>query len=353
MDKGLKTPLIKKKVEPLPSDRTDQGYDYSLVGPAGFEAFEENPEVPAPKKEEKKTNFNEEFQNFKSNTEMSIPFTMTQFEDVLYVKEDTLLTLQYIFYQKGQKTTLLQHIPLEETLEDGTKVPAMDDYSKPIQTQIGVENYQQDIYQDDFGKWNILKRSANQIPKMSMFNDGAKFYTDSTVDYEMTRDVPLMEACNQADEIERLKENNEEDDRILNDNEYYDVYTDYAQAEGLISIFKTDSEGRMIKKFETSFSTNLPFKHTKDGNMLLVQSNDHKTVSLAFFDPQYDSHVSKIETDGFMNDKKVFKVMAWNLTEQDTLEEFTNLDQVNQGICDYYNSVKNSFINLNEVKFID
>ena len=72
----------------------------------------------------------------------------------------------------------------------------MDDFSKPIQTQIGGENYQQDIYQDDFGKWNILKRNANQIPKMSMFNNGAKFYTDSTVDYEMTRDVPLMEACN-------------------------------------------------------------------------------------------------------------------------------------------------------------
>jgi hypothetical protein len=31
---------------------------------------------------------------------------------------------------------------------------------------------------------------------MSMFNNGAKFYTDSTVDYEMTRDVPLMEASN-------------------------------------------------------------------------------------------------------------------------------------------------------------
>lgn len=99
--KGLNTPLIKKKVEPLPSDRTDQGYDYSLVGPAGFEAFEENPEISTTKKEEKKTNFNEEFQMFKKNTEMSIPFTMTQFEDVLYVREDTLLTLQYIFYQKG------------------------------------------------------------------------------------------------------------------------------------------------------------------------------------------------------------------------------------------------------------
>ena len=101
MEKNIKSPLIKKKVQPLPSDRTEQGYDYSLVGPAGFEAFEENPmEIPA-KKEEKKTNFNEEFQKFKKNTEMSIPFTMTQFEDVLYVRENTLLTLQYIFYQKG------------------------------------------------------------------------------------------------------------------------------------------------------------------------------------------------------------------------------------------------------------
>ena len=162
-----------------------------------------------------------------------------------------------------------------------------------------------------------------------MFNDGAKFYTDSTVDYESTREIPLMEASNSPEEIERLKIVNEDDDRILPDNEYYNVYTDYAQAEGLISIFKTDREGRMIKKFETSFSTNLPFKHTKDGNMLLVQSNDHKTVSLAFFDPNYDQHVSKIETDGFMNDKKVFKVMAWNLTDEDTLEEFTNLDNVN------------------------
>jgi hypothetical protein len=47
---------------------------------------------------EKQTNFNEEFQKFKKNTEIAIPFTMTQFEDVLYVRENTLLTLQYIFY---------------------------------------------------------------------------------------------------------------------------------------------------------------------------------------------------------------------------------------------------------------
>jgi hypothetical protein len=35
---------------------------------------------------------------------------------------------------------------LDETLEDGSKVPLMDDYGKPIQTEIGVENYQQDVY---------------------------------------------------------------------------------------------------------------------------------------------------------------------------------------------------------------
>ena len=87
--------------------------------------------------------------------------------------------------------------------------------------------------------------------------------------------------------------------------------------------------------------------------MLLVQSNDHKTISLSYFDPEYDKYVSKIETDGFRNDKKVLKVMAWNLTEEDTLEPFDNLEAVNNGICEYYNSVKNSFIQLNEVKFID
>jgi hypothetical protein len=45
--------------------------------------------------------------------------------------------------------------------------------------------------------------------------------------------------------------------------------------------------------------------------------------------------------------------MAWNLTDDDRLEQFTNLDNVNAGICSYYHSVKNSFLKLNEVKFID
>jgi hypothetical protein len=41
-DKGIKTPLLKKVVEQEGSDRTDQGFDYSLVGhgPAGFDEFD-------------------------------------------------------------------------------------------------------------------------------------------------------------------------------------------------------------------------------------------------------------------------------------------------------------------------
>jgi hypothetical protein len=77
---------------------------------------------------------------------MQLPFTMTQFEDVLYVRENTLLTLQYIFYQKDHKTNLLVHQPLDETLENGTKVPLLGENGKPLTTEIGVENYQQDIY---------------------------------------------------------------------------------------------------------------------------------------------------------------------------------------------------------------
>lgn len=214
-----------------------------------------------------------------------------------------------------------------------------------------MENYQQDIYQDEKGKYLSLKRT--EIPKMSMFNNGVKYYTDSGVDYEDSRSTPLMEANTSAEIMSKLQQENESDDRFLADNEYYDVYTDYARAEGLISLFKTDKTGKMIKVFETSFSTNLPFKHTEEGNMLLVQSNDHKTVSLAYFDPNYEKFVSKIEVDDFANDKQVLKVLAWNLTDDDKLEPFTNLEAVNKGICEYYETVKNSFMKLNEVKFID
>jgi hypothetical protein len=87
--------------------------------------------------------------------------------------------------------------------------------------------------------------------------------------------------------------------------------------------------------------------------MLLVQSNDHKTVSLAYFDPHYDQFVSRNDNDGFSNDKQVIKVLAWGLTDDDRLESYTNLDSVNEGLCEYYETVKSSFMKLNEVKFID
>jgi hypothetical protein len=152
-EKALKQPLISKKTSKAEMlEQTDQGWDYSLVAPAGFEDFEQNTNVPMPvKKEDKKTNFNDEFAKFKKNTEITFPFTMTQFEDVLYVRENTLLTLQYIFYQKDQKTTLLHEVPLFETNSDGTKTPIIGQDGKPLFTEIGLENYQQEVYQDDKG----------------------------------------------------------------------------------------------------------------------------------------------------------------------------------------------------------
>jgi hypothetical protein len=164
---------------------------------------------------------------------------------------------------------------------------------------------------------------------MSMFNDGAKFYTDSTTVYETTRNPPLMEVNNSEAEIERLRRQNKDEDRKLDNQEYENLGQDYALAEGLISIFKTDSAGRMIKRFETSFSTNLPYAPSKDGNMVLVQSNDHKTVSLAFFDPHFEEFSSKLGHDFQENEREVFKVMAWNLTDDDKLIPFKNLEAVN------------------------
>ena len=45
--------------------------------------------------------------------------------------------------------------------------------------------------------------------------------------------------------------------------------------------------------------------------------------------------------------------MAWNLTDEDTLEPFENITLLNQGLNTYYNTVKGQFLKLNEIKFID
>ena len=41
----------------------------------------------------------------------------------------------------------------------------------------------------------------------------------------------------------------------------------------------------------------------------------------------------------FQNEKKIFKIMAWTLTEEDTLEPYSNLDAINKGLIEYYSSV--------------
>ena len=52
----------------------------------------------------------------------------------MYVGKDKILSLQYIFYQSGQKTTILKKNPLDTVDENGKKTAIIGEDGDPIKT---------------------------------------------------------------------------------------------------------------------------------------------------------------------------------------------------------------------------
>ena len=49
---------------------------------------------------DKVINFKEMLQEYRNRTEFSVPYTIMQVEDVIFVNEKKLIALEYIFYNK-------------------------------------------------------------------------------------------------------------------------------------------------------------------------------------------------------------------------------------------------------------
>lgn len=242
---------------------------------------------------------------------------MVQFEDVMYVRDNVVLSLQYVFYQNGQKTTLLKKNEIDQVDENGKKTPIIGDDGDPVKTKLGCENYQQDVVQDKNGNWLTFKKA--QIHGMSAFNNGVSHYQDSEQQYEKSKPYKLMEANVTDKELQHLRDEAKENNKEYDEEQFQIISKDYALAEGMLSLFKTSKDGKLIKIHETCFSTELPFAPTKDGNMVLTQSNDHNTISLTYFYPKIHEFKSRIDDPSMQNELQVFKVMAWNLTSDNTL----------------------------------
>lgn len=140
--------------------------------------------------------------------------------------------------------------------------------------------------------------------------------------------------------------------KVYDEEVFQSIKTDNALAEGLLSIFKTSPEGKMIKLSEISFSTELPYAPTRDGNMLLVQSNDHTTISLCYFNPKVHEFESRLRDKSMQNQKQVFKIMAWSLVDQCRLVPMEKMDALNQAMCEYYETHKDTFSIFKEAKFM-
>jgi hypothetical protein len=155
--------------------------------------------------------------------------------------------------------------------------------------------------QDKDGKWLTFKKA--KVHSMSCFNGGVSSYLDSEDIYEKNQPFQLMEANVSDEEIQKLREDAKQQNKSFDEQEFQNTAKEYALAEGLLSCFKTSDEGKLIKLSEISFSTEMPFAHTKDGNMVLIQSNDHQTISLTYFNPLVHEFKSRLEDASMQNAK--------------------------------------------------
>ena len=96
----------------------------------------------------------------------------------------------------------------------------------------------------------------------------------------------------------------------------------------------------MKKVSETNVGMNHRFMDSKDGNMTLTRSTDKKVFSLVNFD-KYDP-----------NDK-FFKLQAWKINLKKWLPHSGSLDQVNEGLNQYYKKVVNNFEKLVSVQLVN
>ena len=58
---------------------------------------------------DKLINFKDILNNYRRRTEESLPYTMMQVEDTMFVDDHTMISLEFIFYQKDGKHSFLQN----------------------------------------------------------------------------------------------------------------------------------------------------------------------------------------------------------------------------------------------------
>ena len=163
--------------------------------------------------------------NHKQRTEKSLPFTLHNVEDVIFIDGRHLISLEYIYYQKRDGN----YFSIKPESQTSSKM------LKPL----GTESYDN-------------KQKKNHI----------KAFRSMPVNFEINRQVSYLE---------EMKEHFIETD-------YED---DYVVVEALLCIYRITPTGQIEQEKQISFSYDQKFHPTKEGKMKLRLSQDRSIVSLS------------------------------------------------------------------------
>jgi hypothetical protein len=108
--------------------------------------------------------------------------------------------------------------------------------------------------------------------------------------------------------------------------------------EGILAMYKINAQGGMQRHSEVDLNMGRSYFPSEKGNMMLTRSKDKKIISVTNFD--------KNDRNG-----EFFKILAWTnkLKKFETPDSFELLQN---GMNEYFASVKDSFDELVEVSFV-
>lgn len=105
--------------------------------------------------------------------------------------------------------------------------------------------------------------------------------------------------------------------------------------EGILALYRVNDKGQMRRILQSPLRMGRRFMKPANGNMTLTRSRDKKLVSIVNFDREDQTG-------------QVFKIMAFTIR----LQRYELDDNLNQGLNNYYQRVKDTFCELIEITFI-
>ena len=181
--------------------------------------------------------FENELTKFRDRTEFSLPYTVLQIEDVMFIDQQRLVSLEYIFYQTGDA----RYSKLRK--------------NKTNKNFLGSENF------IESSKDGLLNKDYKEPPVSYHDTGKADYLAEHDPGHRPAAAAEAPEG-DQADHDQGENKDDQKEEPVL---PFMDTELKDAKVEALISLWKIDTGGQLTKAKEISFGYDSEFKPTIKG----------------------------------------------------------------------------------------